>query len=292
MSLTITFWDVQHGNAAHINTPNGTDIVIDLGVGSFDNSNRTFSPLRYLKSQGVHSLDGVIITHPHTDHLDDIFNFDGMSPRVLRRPRHLTEDEIRGGNPEEDENVIDKYLEVSNRYTGGVGTGENPFDAANNGGVTLQSFYPTACGRSNLNNHSNVTLVSYCGIKVLIPGDNQNASWNELLEKPAFAAAISGTDLLLAPHHGREEGFCEALFEAIGKEKPRLTVVSDGSLCDTSAHDRYRAKTYGWTVHYRNGEKKRYCLTTNSDGVVRIAIGQNGNGRSFLDVRIYRDLVT
>jgi competence protein ComEC len=290
MSLTITFWDVQHGNATYINTPNGKNIIIDLGVGSFDNSNKTFSPLAYLRSKGVRSLDGVIITHPHTDHLDDIFNFDSMSPHVLIRPRHLSEDEIRVGNQTKDKNVIDKYLEINNRYTGGVDAGENPFDAANNGGVTFQYFTPSTCGRSNLNNHSIVTVVSYAGLKVLIPGDNQNPSWIELLAKPGFAEAIRGTDVLLAPHHGREEGFCEELFESIGEQKPRLTVVSDGSLCDTSAHDRYRARTHGWDVHYSNGDKTRYCLTTNSDGVVRVAIGPNNDGGNFLDVRIYREL--
>ena len=40
------------------------------------------------------------ITHPHMDHIDDILNFDLLSPGTLLIPRHLTEDDIRGGNPE------------------------------------------------------------------------------------------------------------------------------------------------------------------------------------------------
>jgi beta-lactamase superfamily II metal-dependent hydrolase len=82
--LTCLFWDVQHGSATYINTPANEHIVIDLGVGSYQQANLQFSPLRYLKYHyGVQQLNGVVITHPHRDHIDDIGNFDELSPRVL-----------------------------------------------------------------------------------------------------------------------------------------------------------------------------------------------------------------
>jgi beta-lactamase superfamily II metal-dependent hydrolase len=203
--LTIIFWDVQHGNAAYIETPNGKKFAIDLGVGSFDNFNKTFSPLRYLKNRyGIHSLDGVIITHPHKDHLDDIFNFDSVSPKVLSRPKHLTEDEIRGENEAAGASVINKYLEINARYDSSVVDPENPFKASINGGVSFQRFFPKTCGRDNLNNHSIVTVVSYADSKILIPGDNEIPSWEELLANRNFISAASRTDVLLAPHHGRD----------------------------------------------------------------------------------------
>ncbi|ODS37411.1 MAG: hypothetical protein A7316_09440 [Candidatus Altiarchaeales archaeon WOR_SM1_86-2] len=34
MTLEIVFWDVQHGSATYIKTPNGKHIVQDLGTGS------------------------------------------------------------------------------------------------------------------------------------------------------------------------------------------------------------------------------------------------------------------
>lgn len=244
--LDIIFWDVQHGNAAYLNTPNGKTFVIDLGVGSFDNSDKTFSPLAHLKSRyKITSLGGVIITHPHTDHLDDIFRFDSLSPKVLYKSRHLTGAEIRGANRPNDKVIIDKYLEIDRRYSGKVEPGEDPFDPALNGGVSFQRFIPLSCGRGNLNNHSVVTVVSFAGCKALIPGDNEKPSWTELLAKPQFVKAITGTHILLAPHHGREQGFCEELFEHI---EPLLTIVSDGSVCDTSARDRYRSRSRGWKV--------------------------------------------
>lgn len=51
--LEFTFWDVQHGNACYIRTPNGRHMVVDLGIGSFG-GNKPFSPLLHLKqSYGV-----------------------------------------------------------------------------------------------------------------------------------------------------------------------------------------------------------------------------------------------
>ncbi len=38
----MTVWDVQHGNAIYINTPNNKHIVINLGVGEYSGKNESF----------------------------------------------------------------------------------------------------------------------------------------------------------------------------------------------------------------------------------------------------------
>ena len=48
-------------------------------------------------------MDEVIITHPHLDHINDILNFDIISPRSLVTPGHLTENEIWDGNQKADD---------------------------------------------------------------------------------------------------------------------------------------------------------------------------------------------
>lgn len=286
-TLDVIVWDVQHGNATFISTPNGKNVVIDLGVGSFDNSDQTFSPLSFLRTHwGIRRLDAVIVTHPHTDHLDDIFQFDLMCPSVLVRPKHLSDEVIYGANRPEDRSVVDKYLEIHHRYSAPIRAGESPFDPSVNGGAVFQTFHPKSTATSNLNNHSIVTVVSYAGLKMLIPGDNEKPSWSELLTDGSFRTAIAGTDVLLAPHHGRDAGFCEELFEYIN---PRLTIVSDGSVCDTSARDRYRTRSRGWNVFSNDGSSEtRYCLTTGCDGTVRVSMGLNQGGGNFLSVKISR----
>lgn len=280
--LTVIVWDVQHGNALYIRTPNGQHIVQDLGIGSYGSSNRTFSPLNHLRwNYEVSHLDAVILTHPHRDHLDDIGQFDSFAPHVLVRPSYLTEAEVWAGNQSADRDIIQKYLEINNRFVHPV-TPPDPTLSDNNGGVQMQFFFSSACGRSNLNNHSCVTVLSHEGIKIVLPGDNEAPSWQELLSNSAFRAAIGGTDVFLAPHHGRDAGFLSELFDQF---RPRLTIVSDGRFSDTSATDRYVAVTRGWTVHTRTGDVERKVVTTRSDGVIRIECGRESTG-PFLSVSI------
>ena len=165
MTLKLITWNVQHGSAIYINTPNGKDIAIDLGAD--DN----FSPLKYILSSG-HTLDHVTITHPHMDHIDDILNFDLLSPGTLLIPRHLTEDDIRGGNPKPNqlaEAKTQKYLEIRRRYSKDVEPKEDVKLPQNNGGVTIQRFVPTQCSKGNLNNHSVVTVLGSVVIFTVIP---------------------------------------------------------------------------------------------------------------------------
>jgi competence protein ComEC len=102
--------------------------------------------------------------------------------------------------------------------------------------------------------------------------------------KSGFKEAIKDSDILLAPHHGRESGYNKEFVELVN---PRLTVVSDSKFCDTSANARYTAKSRGWTVYKKDGNsRERRCLTTASDGEVVAHFGRNDNGKSFLHVKI------
>lgn len=281
--IKFVFWNVQHGHATYLQTPN-QHIVFDLGTGSYG-SNHEFSPLLHLKNKwGVKRLDGVLITHPHRDHLDDIVNFDALSPRVLWRPKHLSEEDIRKANRTDDRTVIDQYLKIHNLFSDPVRTEENPFLPENNGGAEFVAFAPKTSSTSNINNHSMVVVVNHASSKMLIPGDNEPASWDELLANKDFVNAIKGTDVLLAPHHGRDSGFSEALFKYIS---PSLVIISDGRFCDTSATDRYSKKTRGWTVHKRKGgAEERKCVTTRNDGVIVAKFGTNSEGKAYIEITV------
>ena len=285
MTLQLIVWNVQHGSAAYIQTPNGKHIVIDLGAG--DASGNGFSPLKHLRQSGIRKLDHVTITHPHMDHIDDILNFDLLFPETLLTPKHLTEDDIRGGNPspsQEAEAKIQKYLEIKRRYSSPVAPQTLVDLPQNNGGVSIQTFIPSQSSTGNLNNHSVVTVLEYSGVKILIPGDNESPSWAELLNRRDFVTEIAGTHVLVAPHHGRESGFHRPLFDHF---HPRITLISDGRTVDTSATARYSNLTEGWKVRRRNGTAQdRKCVTTRNDGTIEVEVGINSAGRGTLNVTI------
>ncbi len=281
--LRLVVHDVEHGSAAYLETPNGKQMIIDLGVGSTERDDQNYSPLTHLWHRyGVRKLDLAIITHPHRDHLDDIDNLHFFSPALLR-PRHLAVNDIRAGNQNGGSSKIDKYLALCAQHDGGtmVPAHLDCRRPENNGGATILNFFPTRCARSNLNNHSIVTVVAYAGTKVLIPGDNEAISWRELLQDPTFVEAIRGTNILVAAHHGREAGYCEDIFEHM--PDLRLTVISDGPGSDTSATAKYHRHCGGWPVRYRadGSQETRYCLTTRQDGLVHIQIGFNPSNQPF-----------
>lgn len=277
MALRATFWDVQHGSATWLRMPNGEDIVIDLGTGSLHNGQVTFSPLDWMRrNYGVTRLDALVITHPHKDHIDDIVNAARLRPRVLKRPK-LAAGEIRQGNPKDkDSPELAGYLELDRRYSAPATS--TPLSNSREDGASIRHFVPTKCPPENLNNRSIVTVVDYANSKLLIPGDNEKPSWNELLERHDFVEAIRGTDVLLAAHHGREAGYCAELFDVI---RPSLTIISDGP-APTSATGKYKAVTRGWKTFYRRGgSERRFCLTTRRDNDVVIELGRNGPNRTY-----------
>jgi beta-lactamase superfamily II metal-dependent hydrolase len=264
--LEITIWDVNHGGAAYLKTPNNRHVVVDLGDAD------GFSPLQTLYSRGVRQLDVAVITHPHRDHLDDIFNFSLLSPLALHMPWTLSEAAIGKGNRTSDLEYVDRYLQIRRTCTFPVVPANNLAVPSNFGGIEFQVFAPVLCDENNLNNRSLVVVASYASSKIVIPGDNEAPSWKELLNNSAFVAAVKGADVLLAAHHGREAGYCGELFEAMGK--PKLVVISDGRFGDTSATSRYSAQATGWTVFDSLGTSDtRKCLTTRCDGHITIKFG-------------------
>ena len=138
--------------------------------------------------------------------------------------------------------------------------------------------------QNNFSNNSIVVVIEWATTKIVIPGDNEKCSFEELMSEPRFMNAIKNADILLAPHHGRESGFN---IDFVNQVNPKLTVVSDGRWCETSANSRYSAKSSGLTIHRKSGKSEtRKCLTTNSDGEVLIKFGYTPENKPFLSVSI------
>jgi len=282
--LYLKVWDVQYGNAIYIKTPNSKHFVLDLGGGSLKKRDAVFSPLEYLKDKmKVDQLDEVIVTHPHGDHIRDITNFDLLNPRAFYRPGHLTEEDITAANRIEDRPLIDKYIEINNRYVEAVNGSDSPLQTNNNGGANIEMFLATNSDRSNVNNHSVVTVISYAESKILISGDNEKESWQELLQQTGFKEAIKGTEVYFAAHHGMESGYCAALFEQI---HPKIVIISNGRFTDDSCLERYSGVASGLMVHRLSaGDVEKKCLTTKHDGNIEIAVGWVKKGKkSYLTV--------
>ncbi|MDR2829019.1 MAG: MBL fold metallo-hydrolase [Mycoplasmataceae bacterium] len=77
--MRVNFYNVEHGSCTHIITPNNKHFLVDIGSRE-DKSISAYIENCYLGSGGT--IDLLIITHPHQDHIYDLLNMN-INPRVF-----------------------------------------------------------------------------------------------------------------------------------------------------------------------------------------------------------------
>lgn len=77
-TLEVIFFDVGHGDATLIRTPNGRHLLIDTGSYTLEEAAVLWSVLPFLRWQGIDYIDVLLLTHPDADHI-------GGAPTLLRR---------------------------------------------------------------------------------------------------------------------------------------------------------------------------------------------------------------
>ena len=275
--LIMVVWDVQHGNAIYMRTPNGTNIMFDIGTGVYNNG-KEFSPLRFLyKKISGFNLDWLVVSHPHVDHLGDAINLFKLRlfPMVFIRPfvnplLILNKNRIRGIR---DIWILELYFYLDHLYPAKFWY---PMSVHLGDMIKFKIFRQFKYGLRGLNNYSIVSVVEFCGQKIILPGDIEQDGWKGLLEQPSFIKAIKDATIFVASHHGRKSGFYANIFKSF---LPDIVIVSDGHSPDTSAVSRYNQFARGvWVIHRQTGRlEKRKVFTTRKDGHIVIEISCQGN---------------
>lgn len=266
----ITFFDVGHGSCTHIETPNGKHILVDIG------GSDVFSPAYHLAYvEGVRSLDALVITHPHEDHYHDIMNLErhGIKPKMLSRLKAGFP--VDGSDfPIKDQDKVNYINKMNAEYVMPVLDSLNPLSPLINGGVDWRTFYADVSDLDKRapNTLSGVYVLTFCGCKVVLTGDNNKEILEKMVRKQDFVDAVSNADFLLAPHHGRTTDFCPKFFDIVN---PRATIVSDKCCEHDSQIDTATCYNSGRSVLF-NGEP-RHVLTTRKDGNIVLRITDQGN---------------
>jgi competence protein ComEC len=278
-------WDVEHGDAMYIGTPEAS-IVVDLGV-----HQNGFSPINYLKNNGVDNLDWLIVSHPDRDHIRDFTTLDSQfDPWLYTRPDGAAD--YIGHRKENIYPNDDVYQEISGkcleyeikrqRYE------EPPFDfdqlhghefylTPDELGFAPASQLPTNKDAPSLNNLSVLNVFEYNGFKLTTMGDLETKGIEMLLEQPDVERAIRGTDVLVAPHHGRESSYSPWLFDVIS---PEIVAISDAGGTENSAAQKYENHATGKMAERRNGDSvNRNVVTTRNDGAIYFGVESAGNYR-------------
>ena len=129
-------------------------------------------------------------------------------------------------------------------------------------GVQFTVFYNRyGTDFGDTNNISLVTFLECNSLKFIIPGDLEKSGWERLLDDTAFRAELSGVNIFIASHHGRESGYCRAVFDIC---HPNGFVFSDSPIkyATQEMANIYATHASGLTF---NGQTRR-VLSTRKDG--------------------------
>ena len=277
--MRLRIWDVEHGACAMLQyvplIPSGEQIskLAMINSGCTD----AWWPSNFMRNTlGRDTLDYLFITNADQDHMSDLQGLtdEGIFVPVLYRNPSYTAEQLRaiklsGGPLTADANW---YASACDLFKWPV---PKPFDQ-HMGGITATMFWNPYPDFIDTNNLSLVVFIRYGAFSILFPGDLEKAGWRALLQRQHFRRELSGIDILVASHHGRENGFCPEVFDYV---RPQAVVISDKPI----AHDTqrtvpdYLAVVPERGVIIRTTMKKRHVLTTRRDGSIQFDVHDDGS---------------
>jgi len=227
---TLTVLDVGQGLSVVITTDDHT-VVVDCGSSSIKNAGETTH--EFLMNLGRTTIDLLVITHFHADHINGIeflMSRTTVSALVIPDPEgsFLAEDIIELARKRGTDII---YVTETLRFT----ISES----------TIFIYPPLGSGDEN---ERGLCVLSTGDITALITGDINNSTERSLLR----FAALPKLDLLVVGHHGSRYSTSEELLDALA---PGIAVISVGrnSFGHPSA-DVVRRLEYAGTVTYRTDE--------------------------------------
>jgi competence protein ComEC len=243
-AMELRFLDVGQGDAILIRN-GGRTVLVDTGPSQ--------EIVPHLRRLGVDSIDLLVITHPHLDHL-------GGADAILERMP--VRNFMDNGVP----HTTNSYLEVVRL----VRTKQVRYLRAEArriaiGDASLEVVPVPASTRQdeNLNNQSIGLVLRRGGFSALLTGDSEVEEINGWLASGALPAGVS---VAKAAHHGSRNGVTPAL---LARTRPQLVVISVGA-----------GNGYGhpnpWALRYF-GAGGRTVLRTDLDGDVAVKVQSDGS---------------
>jgi competence protein ComEC len=201
--LVVRFLDVGQGDAGLIHLPDGETILIDSG-------DRGAPTDDLLRKYGVKSLDLVIATHPHADHIGDMR--DVISEFTIK-------EFWDAGFAYSTKTYTDMLQEIKDRRIRFSTPKQG--ETRRFGRVSVDVLHPAKdLPNDNPNNASIVVRLTFGSKRFLFTGDTEHASWRQMIdtEKASLRA-----DVLKAAHHGSSNGTDEAVLDAV---RPSIYAIS------------------------------------------------------------------
>lgn len=208
--LTVYFidptWGSLSGDAMLIRTPGGGSYLVDGGSSIPGWSCGTDVILPLLDSLGISHLDGIVATHPHSDHIGGLLDVIGA----------VTVGTVWDcGWPGPSSSLYEQFLAAV------AGSGAQ-YVVARRGmtldwgpGLTVKVLHPTGnLGSGSMNNASIVLRITFGQVSLLLAGDLETIGGEESV-LAAFSAQDLRSQVLKVGHHGSHDATGTAWLQAV-----------------------------------------------------------------------------
>ena len=245
--LQISYLDVGQGDCSFLLLPDGKTVLIDAG-----NPENGQEIIQYIRDTGTDTLDYVIATHPHADHIGGMAEvIQAFDVKNVYMPK-------KSHTSETFENLLDtieeKRLTIETARAGKV-----LFDAD---GLRAEFLAPINESHSNLNNASAVLLLTYYNHRFLFMGDAEKEVESELLEDGTDISA----DVLKAGHHGSDTSSTRSFLKAVS---PSVGIISVGENNSYGHPDPLTLATFAdmGVEIWRTDEKGTIVVTSDGENI-------------------------
>ena len=207
--LTVKVLDIGQGDAILIRVA-GQTVLVDTG--DIENRDKMVS---YIKKEGITTIDKVIITHPHADHL-------GGMPGILE---NFKVGQIYDSGKTGTTALYRQYLSIVNKknipFT--IGTPGSEIIIAND--IKLKIFAPdkSLLAENEINNSSIVAKLIYNKFSMLLTGDAEKESEGLMLKK--YAGELK-SNILKSGHHGSNTSSTTEFLKAVGAETVVISLAA------------------------------------------------------------------
>lgn len=240
--------------------------LIDCGC---DNSVLNFVKSRLPKVNNANILGNLTLTNYDEDHFSGISAISQQSIKIktICFAHNLECEEIRQLKTEETPN-LKKILHLKKTYNHNVLNWNPPYKK-----------HSYCLDKSDLeeyttNNLSQMVFLEYGNFMMCVPGDLEQEGWEKILKKEGVIEKLKSTNVLIASHHGRENGYYPEVFNYC---TPECIIISD----DVIEYDTQKNMPSVYAQHVKYGinfrETSRRVLTTRKDGDLLINIDHFGN---------------
>ncbi len=214
-TLDVYFLNVGKGDSIFLRPPGSRGIIVDGGVTTefFDAGERIVTPFLYWA--GVSKLDGIVMTHPDTDHIGGltcVVEYVGAE-RILWNPLETTSvhlEKIFSAAREKKLPIV-----AANRDSPTIAFGDARLQFLNPPATLVQP----GDAKWKMNNTSVVIRLDYGETSFLLTGDLEHEGEEELLKQGMPLKA----DVLKIGHHGSKNSTSIDFLKAVA---PKIAIVS------------------------------------------------------------------